>query len=133
MADAVNAGQRNLYPRRDGSRYSLEYRDGRGYSYVDQQRQLSWSVPTDVPAIGQHSALTHLPELRQVKGLRDGVQLIHPTTYTKLRHTDHLSFSKSQDDLGVGVLGSAPPPAPGFDPWFNQNVHPPMHTTACGM
>lgn len=106
MADAVNAGQRNLYPRKDGSRYSLDYMDGAGLNYSGQQFKLSWGVSTDVPAIGQTSSMSKLPEVKAVQGLKDGQQLLHPTTYTKYRHTDHLSFSKSMGDMGVGVLGN---------------------------
>ena len=104
MADAVNAATRNLHPRHS-VRNGLEYRDGRGYSYTDQQTKLSWPIPTDVPSIGQASAMVALPELKATGGFKDSTQLLHPMTYTKMHHTDHLSFTKSMTDLGVGLLG----------------------------
>ena len=104
MADAVNAGQRNLYPRHDGSRYSLGYRNGLGQDYTEAMRRLSWSVSSDIPAIGQKSADLHLPEVKQVYHWNEGEGLLHPTHYTKYRHTDHLSFSKSQGKLDIGRL-----------------------------
>jgi len=102
MADAVAAAQRNLYPRKDGSRCAPEYRDGRGVPYAEALRSLSWPIATDVPSVGQRSAVLHLPEVRHVHGVQQGQMYLHPTTYTKLRHTDHLSFSKSQGELGIG-------------------------------
>ena len=106
MADAANAVTRNLHPRHS-VRNAIEYRDGKGLSYSDQQAVLSWCNPVDIPAIGQPTGRTAFPELRQVRGLKDGQQLLHPTSYTKYRHTDHLSFTKSMTDLGVGLLGDA--------------------------
>lgn len=67
MADACNPVQRNLYPRRDGTRFTPEYQTGHGGStYNDSLRKLSWSVPTDVTPIGQRSAGVQLPELEEV-------------------------------------------------------------------
>ena len=57
MADACNAVQRNLYPKRDGTRFIKDYRNGDGRAYGDYMRQVSWPIPTDVPPIGQASAL----------------------------------------------------------------------------
>jgi len=102
MADAVSAAQRNLYSRRDGSRFTGDYRDGNGTPYSEALRALSWPVSTDVPGIGQESTNVHFPELEHVYGLRNGHLYLHPNSYTKLRHTDHLSFSKSQGSLGIG-------------------------------
>lgn len=106
MADAVNAGQRNIYPRHDGSRYAAGYRNGLGQEYSESLRKLSWPVPSDIPAIGQRSAVVHLPEVKHIHSWSDGEQFLHPTQYAKLRHTDHLSFSKSQGKLGVGRLSN---------------------------
>jgi len=106
MADAVNAAQRNLYKRRDGSRTASEYLDGTGVPYEEALRRLSWPISTDVPGIGQKAATIHLPELKNVYDMKLGDLFLHPTTYTKLRHTDHLSFSKSQGQLGIGNLGN---------------------------
>ena len=103
MADAANAAQRNLYPRHDGTRFTPDYRDGNGTSYDNQMHNLSWPVNTDVPQIGQNASKSHLPQLRQIHGLTPGTLYLHPNTYTKLRHTDHLSFSKSQGRLDIGV------------------------------
>ena len=102
MTDSVT---RMLFPRRVGSNFA-EYRDGNGLEYSEALRRLSWPVPTDVPAIGQKSATTQLPTLREVHKLTDGKIYTHPTEYIKLRHTDHLSYSKSQSDLGLGSLAN---------------------------
>ena len=40
MADAANAVQRNLYPRKDGTRYTSDYRNGSGVSYSESLRCL---------------------------------------------------------------------------------------------
>ena len=103
MADAVNAIQRNLYPRADGTRFTREYRDGRGVDYNESLRGLSWSINTDVTPIGQKSSSTHLPEIADVFQFKHGTHFLHPTVYGKLRHTDHLSFSKSMGNLGLGT------------------------------
>ena len=42
MADACTAGQRNLYPRKDGTRFTWDYRDGRGMTYSESLKKLSW-------------------------------------------------------------------------------------------
>jgi len=47
-----------------------------------------------------------LPELKQVYGLTTGQLYLHPTTYTKLRHTDHLSYTKSMGRVGIGHLAN---------------------------
>ena len=104
MADACNAVQRNLYPKRDGTRFIKDYRNGDGRAYGDYMRQVSWPIPTDVPPIGQASAPLLIPELKEVHNFRDGQHYLHPTKYGKLRHTDHLSFSKTMGNLGVGML-----------------------------
>lgn len=104
MADAVNAAQRNLYPRHDGTRYAAAYKDGRGMVYNESLRKLSWPVCTDVPGVGQRSSTAQIPVLKKVYGFTHGKQYLHPTTYTALRHTDHLSFSKSMGNLGIGNL-----------------------------
>jgi len=105
MADACNPVQRNLYPRRDGTRFTPEYQTGHGGStYNDSLRKLSWSVPTDVTPIGQRSAGVQLPELEEVHQYKLGTHFLHPTQYNKMRHTDHLSFSKSMGTLGLGTL-----------------------------
>ena len=88
----------------------VEYTDGNGIPYSESLRRLSWSVQTDIPAIGQFSSAIQLPLLKEAYGLKDGVHFLHPTQYTKLRHTDHLSFAKTNSDLGVGIL--ADPKAP---------------------
>ena len=106
MADACNAVQRNLYPKRDGTRFIKDYRNGDGRAYGDYMRQVSWPIPTDVPPIGQASAPLLIPELKEVHNFRDGQHYLHPTKYGKLRHTDHLSFSKTMGNLGVGMLVS---------------------------
>jgi len=106
MADACNAVQRNIYPRHDGSRYAPFYRNGQGQNYSESLRKLSWPVPSDIPAIGQKSAVLHLPEVKHIHHWTDGEQFLHPTQYGKLRHTDHLSFSKSHGKLGVGRLAN---------------------------
>lgn len=82
----------------------MEYMTGAGMQYTDLQRSMSWTNPIDVPAIGQRSSQTHLPEVRDVRGLTSGKQLLHPMTYTKLRFSDHLAFSKTQSQLGAGLL-----------------------------
>lgn len=53
MADSVQALQRNLYQTKFAH---LEYRDGRGVTYDEQLRALSWPVPDDVPQKAQPSA-----------------------------------------------------------------------------
>ena len=78
MADAVNAQQRNLYPRKDGSRYTMEYSNVRN-NYSEALRKLSWTNPVDVPAIGQESAATHKSKLNAVYGFTDGLHYVHPT------------------------------------------------------
>lgn len=72
--------------------------------YSEALRKLSWSVGTDVPGVGQHTASIQLPTLKSVYGLTNSQLYLHPTEYTKLRHTDHLSFSKSQGAMGIGTL-----------------------------
>ena len=104
MADAVNPVQRNLYPRKDGTRFTPEYRNGGGAKYNDSLSKLSWPVCTDVTPIGQKSAQVQLPELSEVYKYKLGTHFLHPTEYNKLRHTDHLSFSKSMGNLGLGTL-----------------------------
>jgi len=113
MADAVNASQRNVYPRNDGTRFTREYLNGQGITYDESLRDLSWPVCTNVPAIGQKSATTQLPNLIHTQGFSRSKHLLHPTLYGKLRHTDHLSFAKSMPSLGVGKL--ADPKKPVFD------------------
>jgi len=54
MSDSVQPQQRNLYQTKFAH---LEYRDGKGTSYKEQLRQLSWAVPDDVPAHAQRSAM----------------------------------------------------------------------------
>ena len=104
MSDSANAATRNLYTRNDGTRYTPEYRDGRGIRYDEALRHLSWPCVHDVPALGQKSGVKQLPEIRQVYGLTTGQMYMHPTLYTKLRHSDHMSFTKSQGHLGIGNL-----------------------------
>lgn len=106
MADACNAVQRNLYHRPDGRRYAQDYRNGSGQDYKESLRKLSWPNPFDIPAIGQKSAVLHLPEVKHIHNWSDGEQFLHPTHYTKLRHTDHLSFTKTQGRLDVGQLAN---------------------------
>lgn len=48
MADAVNPVQRNIYQRRDGTRYLMEYRHGDGMKYAKSLKGLSWPVKYDV-------------------------------------------------------------------------------------
>lgn len=104
MADPVSTVQRIMFPKTGSG--SAEYLDGNGKPYSEQLRRLSWTVATDVPAIGQFSATLELPVLKEVYGLQEGQHYLHPTRYTKYKHTDHLSFSKTNDDLGVGTLGN---------------------------
>lgn len=104
MADAANAAQRNLYPRHDGTRFTNSYKDGSGRTYGEALHKLSWPVCTDVPAVGQRTSHHQFPVLNRVYGLTNGQLYLHPTSYTKLRHTDHLSFSKSQGTIGIGNL-----------------------------
>ena len=104
MGDAANAATRNLYPKNDGTRFTASYMDGRGMTYDEALHKLSWPVCTDVPALGQRSSHHQLPVLKKVYGLNNGQIYLHPAEYTKLRHTDHLSFSKSQGHLGTGAL-----------------------------
>ena len=102
MADAANAGQRNLYARKDGTRFSGDYRDGKGRPYADSLRKLSWPVPSDVPSIGQESAVIQMPKLKVSHNYTPAAHFLHPTHFGRLRFTDHLSFSKSMGNLGLG-------------------------------
>lgn len=52
MADAVQPQQRNLYQTKF---LNLEYCDGKGTTYNEQLRQLSWPVADDVPLRAQRS------------------------------------------------------------------------------
>jgi len=108
MSDAANAAQRNLYsdPSHTRSTTATEYSVGRGMKYSESLRKLSWPINTDVPALGQYSASIQLPNLKQIYGVTNSQILLHPTRYTKLHHTDHLSFSKSMGELGVGLLAN---------------------------
>ncbi len=108
MSDPVTTVTRIMYPKIPGS---SEYMDGNGMRYSEALRRLSWNVPTDVPAIGQTSATIQLPVLKEAYGLKDGTHFLHPTQYQKLRHTDHLSFAKSQEELGVGTLADPKSPS----------------------
>ena len=103
MADACNARQRNLYERAS-TRHIKEYMDGKGDTYEEQIRKMSWPICTDVPAIGQYSGTIQIPELKKYKGFSDGLHSLHPMTYTKLHHTDHLAFCNTVDGVGVGKL-----------------------------
>ena len=47
MADACNARQRNLYERAS-TRHIKEYMDGKGDTYEEQIRKMSWPICTDV-------------------------------------------------------------------------------------
>ena len=100
MSDAANAATRNLFPRRSGPS-PLDYKNGLGHTYSEQLRKCSWPCEFDVPAIGQKSAAEHLPELREHNGFRMSKHYLHPTEFTALRHSDHLSYAKSTDELGI--------------------------------
>ena len=54
MSDSCQPQQRNLYQTKFAH---LEYRDGKGTSYKEQLRQLSWPVPDDVPTHAQRSSM----------------------------------------------------------------------------
>jgi tetratricopeptide (TPR) repeat protein len=101
MADAANSAQRNLYPRHDGRRFTSQYKDGNGLDYNEQLRRFSWNNNYDVPAIGQRSAAMHIPELASHNGFRNSNHFLHPTRFTSLRHSDHLSYAKSNPELGL--------------------------------
>jgi tetratricopeptide (TPR) repeat protein len=107
MSDACNPVTRNQHSGITPSRrYAYEYRNGSGQDYREAVRKLSWPIPSDIPAVGQKSAVVHLPEVKHIHHWSDGEQFLHPTHYTKLRHTDHLSFNKSVGKLGVGRLAN---------------------------
>ena len=93
----VHSVQRNM---------ESDYCHGKGMKYSESLRRLAYTTEFSVPAIGQKSCITQLPILQKHHGLSDGVIYLHPTEYLKLRHSDHLSFSKSMSDLGAGTLGN---------------------------
>jgi len=101
MADAANPATRNLMPRRNGHPGPMDYVDGLGNSYGEQLRKCSWPTNWDIPAIGQKSANEHLPALRAHRGFADSNHFLHPTNYLAMRHSDHLSYAKCNDELGI--------------------------------
>ncbi|KOO52851.1 hypothetical protein Ctob_011897 [Chrysochromulina tobinii] len=79
----------------------MDYRSGSGMTYAEQLRKASWNTEYDVPKIGQKSAAMQMPELRQHKGFKDGEHYLHPTKFTALAHSDHLSYAKCNPELGI--------------------------------
>ena len=100
MSDAANAATRNLYPRAGGQN-PLEYKNGSGKTYNEQLVKFSWSTPESIPAIGQKSAGLDLPELREHHGFNNAQHYLHPTRYNTLRRGHHLSYAKTNDELGI--------------------------------
>ena len=101
MSDAANPSTRNIMPRREGVPSPMDYRSGSGMTYAEQLRKASWNTEYDVPKIGQKSASIQMPELRQHKGFKDGEHYLHPTKFTALAHSDHLSYAKCNPELGI--------------------------------
>ena len=101
MSDAANPSTRNVMPRREGVPSPMDYRSGSGMTYAEQLRKASWNTEYDVPKIGQKSASIQMPELRQHKGFKDGEHYLHPTKFTALAHSDHLSYAKCNPELGI--------------------------------
>ena len=101
MSDAANPSTRNIMPRREGVPSPMDYRSGSGMTYAEQLRKASWNTEYDVPKIGQKSAAMQMPELRQHKGFKDGEHYLHPTKFTALAHSDHLSYAKCNPELGI--------------------------------
>ena len=101
MSDAANATTRNIMPKRAGTPGPMDYRSGSGMTYAEQLRRASWPTVCDVPKIGQKSASMQLPELREFKGFRDSEHYLHPTKFTAIAHSDHLSYAKCNDELDV--------------------------------
>ena len=82
------------------------YFHGSGVSYDESLRRLAYTTNFSVPAIGQKSVVDQMPILQKSHGLKESHLFLHPTEYIKLRHTDHLCFSKSNADLGSGTLAN---------------------------
>ena len=101
MSDAAHAATRNIMPKRAGTPGPMDYRSGSGMTYAEQLRRASWPTVCDVPKIGQKSASMQLPELREFKGFRDSEHYLHPTKFTAIAHSDHLSYAKCNDELDV--------------------------------
>ena len=84
MSDSVQPQQRNLYATKFKA---MEYRDGKGNTYKEQLRQLSWPVVDDVPAHAQRSAVGAM-----ASGMYDS---LHPNANTV--KSGELSFMQTHN------------------------------------
>ena len=88
MSDSVQAQQRNLY-----NEDVKAYRDGAGTPYMEQLRQLSWPIPTDVPTHAQFSSQQGISE-GHYKTLPP-MEFMHKDDYT------NECFTKTYGSFGI--------------------------------
>ncbi len=101
MADAVQAGQRNLYQLKFAN---LEYRNGQGYDYDEQLRMASWPIADDVPQQAQRSAAARIKA--------GSYSTLHPGLANTSLHQTLPAFSETHGSLGSKVLKSGDPALP---------------------